>query len=222
MSFDDALFEARERFSEVLQLLNYLEVGENIRDGSASTPEKAMKGLFLVALYGAFERSANSVVEQAIAEISSHQIPSNNCMPALLSVFHHSHVQSIRGCSKDNLFEKSMALFNSAASENPIVLQNNPLAEILQNVDGSTLKNIASYFCLQNYEINSSSMGRLNNLRERRNAVAHGRESAATAGERFSLDELRRLYSIVDAEMTRFIVSLRFHCENKHYRAVVA
>lgn len=217
MSFTEASLEIRQRFTETFQLLAHLETADSSRQGEPVPPDHALKGLFLVALYGSLERSANAIVEQAVAEISTHSAPSGWCNPAIFTVFHHSRVQSLRACKRENVLEKSHELFTEVSSENYIVVNNNPLADSLTNVDGSTLVSIAKYFGISNYGMDGSSLGRLNNLRERRNAVAHGRESAATAGERFRYPELRTMYGIVDQEITRLLETIRQHCDNKSY-----
>lgn len=217
MSFADASLEIRQRFTEAFQLLIHLEAMDSSRTGVPSATDHALKGLFLVALYGAFERSANSIVEQAIAEISAHDTPSNRCNPAIFTVFHYPRVQSLRSCARDNVFEKSHELFTESSSELHISVNNNPLAEILMNVDGSTLINISRYFGVKNFTMDRTSLGRLNNLRERRNAVAHGRESAVTAGERFGYPELRTMYRVADQEIARFLDTMRKQCDEMLY-----
>jgi hypothetical protein len=220
MTLADARSESRERFLEVLQILNTLSASSFGKESATNIPEKALRGLFLVALYGAFERSANSAVEQAISVISSHRSEGRLCNPRIFTVFLHSKVKSIRGSAGKNLFDRSLELFEAGSSENPMHISDNPLSDILQNVDGKTLISVSGYFGIDNFVIDASSIGRLNNLRERRNAVAHGRESAATAGERFSFAELRIMYSIADREIAKFIDALEFYCEHKKYLAL--
>jgi hypothetical protein len=84
MSFDDASSESRQRFSEVLLLLNHITAAGPQGIAPATEIDKAMRGLWLVSLYGAFERSINATVEQSIVEISSHGSPSSACIPTSL------------------------------------------------------------------------------------------------------------------------------------------
>jgi hypothetical protein len=62
-----------------------------------------------------------------------------------------------------------------------------------------------------------ASLGRTNALRERRNAVAHGRESAAKVGERYTISELENIYQAADEIVTSFTLSLKDHCVAKRF-----
>lgn len=217
MSFESVTKERRMRFVEILQLLNWLEIGDRDGETTSSANNKSMRGLFLVGLYGAFERSTNATVDEAISEISSHQSACTKCNPEIFTIFRYSSIKSIRDASRVNVFEKSLHMFSSIKSAEKVSISDNPLAEIMQNVDGNTLIRISRYFGIENYEISWASRGRLGNLKERRNAVAHGREAPATAGERFSYQELRNMYAVADTEAERFIDIMKDYCENRRY-----
>lgn len=217
MSFADTLDEARERFSEALQILNLLTSMDGDRLSPATRTEKSLKGLVLVLMYAAVERAVNSTVEQAIHEISSHSTPSASCDPAILSVFYYNKIQSVKDCSYENTLSKATELISSALSHTPIAMTQNPLALMLQNVDANTMHSVAHFFGINGYTINTGSAGRLNNLKERRNAIAHGRESASSAGERFNISELNQVYNCADTEVTRFVEIIKTHCEGRMY-----
>jgi len=93
----------------------------------------------------------------------------------------------------------------------------NPLAENLQNVDANTMSWALGLFGAPNLSVSPASIGRVNTLRERRNAVAHGRESASEVGERYSLEELNNTYLAADEVVTAFFLILNEHCTKQHY-----
>ena len=219
MSFEDTVNEARERFSEAFQIINFLDANEGAAAAAATNTQKALRGLCLVSIYAAVERSVNSTVEQALAEISSHSTPSASCTPSVLSLFHFGSVQAIRDCGMEKTIPKAILLLSNAFSQNPISAANNPPAILLQNVDGSSIIAVAGFFGLSNYTIPGNNIARLNNLRERRNAVSHGRESASDAGEPFTINELRNVYNCADQEVTRFIEAMKNYCMAKEYVA---
>jgi hypothetical protein len=229
MTFEAVLSERRSRFVEVLNILNYLESlysnSETVQLPRVTTPdniEKSLKGLFLVALYGAFEKSINIAVEKTISEILLRAPSHNRCNPEIFTIFLYSDIQSLRAASKINVFDKSLDIFSSINKTDQIRSSNtNPLAELLQNVDGATLVKVLRYFGIRSYRMPISSAGRLGNLRERRNAIAHGRETAATVGERFNYNELRQMYSVADSESGRFFTHLDLYCKERMYEATV-
>ncbi|WP_406873230.1 MAE_28990/MAE_18760 family HEPN-like nuclease [Aminobacter sp. P9b] len=217
MSFEAAASETRERLAEALSLLNHLASTAPKDLAAANDVEKAMRGLWLVSIYGAFERSINATVEQAIHEITSHQSPSLNCKPPIHSIFYYSQVQSLKDCGYSSVFDKASEIMVKVLSNEPIAQTENPLANMLQNVGANTLELVIKFFGAPVLEIGKANAGRLNALRERRNAVAHGRESAAQVGERYRVEELRKLYEVVDYELARFQLHMKEFCEKKMY-----
>ena len=217
MSFADAEVEARERLTEALLMLNHIRASSPLELTPLDDLQKAQRGLWLVALYAALERGTNALVDAALAELTSHGTRSRDCAPPLHSIVHFSMVQSLKDCGYDTVFDASVKLFEASMSQSAISIRDNPLAKSLQNVNGRTLIWLAGLFGMPRYEIEQSNLGRLNTLRERRNAVAHGRESASKVGERYGLDEMAKLYDVVDAELTRFRLELQLYCVGKGY-----
>lgn len=222
MSFQLAEDEIRARFTETFLLLNQMRSRSPVNFTLADDATKALRGLWLVSLYAAVERSINSIVEQSIFEISSHSSPSKSCNHSIFSVFHYSHLKSIKDCSYKNVFEKSIALFSAALNETPLNTSDNPLAELLQNVDADTIQKVIVFFGAPTLVIASASSGRLTNLRERRNAVAHGREAASFVGSRFTMKELDTMYNLSHEVIINFYMHMKEYCEGKKYLNIAA
>lgn len=217
MTFASAQVEMRERFTEALAILNHIRQQAPEGFVPLDSVQKSMRGLWLVALYGAFERSANAVVEAAITEVASHGSRSVDCMPPIQSIIHYSKIQAVNDCRQHSIFDKSVNLFQAAFSSAPLAAFDNPLVERMQNVNGSTLSWVAGLFGLDSFTIAPADNGRLNNLRERRNAVAHGREAASEVGQRYTLDEMNNLYVAADSVSTAFLFCLSEHCTRRLY-----
>lgn len=217
MSFEGAFLESRSRFTEVFQLISDLSGDEDGGLRPVTTPQKAMRGLSLVAIYGAVERSINAFVEQAIGELSKQQEKVIDCIPQIQSLVFQPGINSIRDCSYDNLLDTSCNLFSKINSGYLVKVDVNPFQGRLQNVDGNTMYFVASLLGVSGYGLSASARGRLNNLRERRNAVAHGRESPATAGERFRKSNLREMYEVASTESGRFGEALKLHFVERKY-----
>lgn len=217
MSFADAQAEARERLTESSTLLSYLRS----TSPSGITPlddiQKASRGLWLVSLYAALERSVNAIVEAGIQEVSSHGTQHVRCAPPIHSIVQFSQIQSVKDCKYEKVFDQAIRLFETGMGTSPVIITENPLSNYLQNVDASTIIWVCTIFGTPTYVFPVSAAGRIRNLRERRNAVAHGREAASQVGERFSLEELATLYTVVDTEVTRFRLHLEEYCTGRHY-----
>lgn len=217
MRFETAELEVRERFAEANSLLNYLRTISPPPLHPADANIKALRGLWLVSMYAAIERSVNIITDTAIAVISSNNVISKNCFPSLHSIFHFDKVMSINDCGKGKIFDKSSMLFEASLSTKVLFLKENPLSESLQNVDAGTISWVLRLFGAPDITPSSASSGRINALRERRNSVAHGRESASKVGERYTLEELSNIYKAADEIVLQFFYNLKEYCDDKKY-----
>ncbi|WP_146111972.1 HEPN domain-containing protein [Brevundimonas vesicularis] len=217
MNFATAEEEMRERLTEAAALLNHLRAIAPPILTPLDDIQKAQRGLWLVAVYAAFERGTNAVVEAALEHISNHGPKSIESVAPLHAIFHFSRIQSVKDCGYDRVFDSSVALFQGSLSDVPMKVTDNPLAKYLQNVDGGTLEWASSLFGAVPYSVTGANRGRLATLRERRNAVAHGRESASQVGEPYSLDEMQRVYDAADSELLRFKLHMEAYCNSRLY-----
>ncbi|HGN2522577.1 TPA: MAE_28990/MAE_18760 family HEPN-like nuclease [Proteus mirabilis] len=217
MSFDNAQIEIRDRFAEANSLLHFLRENEPEPLQPTTSNMKSLKGLWLVSIYSAVERSVNTIIESALEVIISHNNRSIDCIASIHSILHFNEIKSINECGKNKIFDKSISLFQATFSETALKITDNPLVESLQNVDANTMSWVLKLFGAPNFSVSPASIGRVNTLRERRNAVAHGRESALEAGERYTIDELANIYNAADEVVTAFLLNLSAHCTNQNY-----
>lgn len=218
MSFEVARREMRARFAEAFSLLVHLREISPAPLTPSNDIIKSLRGLWLVSIYGAIERSVNAATEAAITTITNHQPKSIDCRPPLHTIFHFSRIQPLNGCSRRDMFTKSKELLEVSHGDSPLALNDNPLSENLQNVDVRTMSWVLSLFGAPEMKVNPASAGRINTLRERRNALAHGREGAAQVGETYELNELENIYKAADEVVTAFLETLDQHCTEKGYR----
>lgn len=217
MSFENAQMEIRDRFSEANSLLIFLRGNSPGPLQPADNNSKSLRGLWIVSLYAAVERSVNVAIESALAVISSHNNKSIDCIAPIHSIFHFNQIKSVHECGRNKVFDKSITLFEASLSDSFLSITDNPLAESLQNVDANTMRWALKLFGAPQFIANPASIGRINALRERRNAVAHGRESASDVGERYTLDELTNIYNAADEIVTAFFMSLQEYCDHQRY-----
>lgn len=218
MSFEFARRESATRFAEAFSLLLHLKKISPAPLTPANDIIKSLRGLWLVSIYGAIERSVNAATEAAIRTISGHRPKSIDCRPPLHVIFHFSKIQPINGCSRRDIFIKSKELLEVSHGESPLALSDNPLSDNLQNVDARTMSWVLALFGAPEMEVNPASVGRINTLRDRRNALAHGREGAAQVGEAYELTELENIYNAADEVVTAFHETLNEHCTQRRYR----
>jgi len=198
MSFINIRTKARGRFSEVLTYLNYITSiePENIRD-PAPLEVKIMRGLFQVHLYSALEKTINELIENTLFYINSNNIKSLHYAHTFKSIALLNKLKSFRDCKYDNFFNKAIEIFSEMESQNILLISKTAFSSNLQNVWTKTIIEIINVFGIKGFTIDPITRTIIDELVERRNAVAHGRESASVVGERFRTDVLRNRYATV-------------------------
>lgn len=209
--------ETRQRLVEVFQLWNFLDLQVAQEAISQSDHLQSLRGLWLVSLYAVVEKTVNHCVEAVIRAIEIAGAESNKYKPAVHSVLQASVIQSLRDCKRDKSFLRSVELFEKMRSAELITTVSNPFGTHLQNVDGGTMLLLLRYFGADGYDLPLTTSTKLESLRERRNAVAHGRESPSEVGSRFTNADLKSLYELVSSELYRFIDFLRQYCLSQNF-----
>ena len=67
------------------------------------------------------------------------------------------------------------------------------------------------------YNLENSVGGKLGNIKERRNAVAHGRETPSEAGMRFNNDNLENLLNVAHNEADNFLIACQDYCTKEMF-----
>jgi hypothetical protein len=116
------------------------------------------------------------------------------------------------------MFNKTRELLEVSHGNDRLALKENPLSENLQNVDTKTMSWVLALFGAPDMKVDPASAGRINTLKERRNALAHGREGAAEVGESYEIRELENVYNAADEVVTAFLEALDQHCAQRGYR----
>lgn len=180
---------ARERFAEVLQNLAFIESIEP--DGETPLHVKILRGLYYVHLYSALEKIINETVEQVLIVIESHNIPNNMYKTEFNVISLNNKMMSFKSCGSKDYFKKSIELFESVNSTDKFNISNTILSGTLQNVWFNTIQTTLKCFCINPLAVEDRVRFTVDEVVDKRNAVAHGRETPVEAGERFRCSLLR-------------------------------
>ncbi len=209
--------EVRERFVECQRTLIYIQTLPNADQHPAPTEISSLRGLWLVNLYGAMEKSINLIASEVIDAILADAVVSSTLKPSLHGVFHFSRIQALKDCGSTLVIEKSIDLMRASHSTERIDLIHSPLPDKLQNVDADTILLLCNLLSMDDYEINMGRRGRINHLKDRRNAISHGRETAQSIGARINFVGLQDLFNLTQEEVVRFMDSCKNYCTLKSY-----
>ncbi|MBF0408697.1 MAG: hypothetical protein HQM10_15220 [Candidatus Riflebacteria bacterium] len=218
MSFSSVTRRVSERFNEVQVLLNHITSSEPA-DVTELVPldVKIMKGLFYVHLYAAFEKSINEIIETALTLISSKSIKNNHLSPTLLSIALSDKFKSLKDSSHSKVLIKSSEIFSESISKNVVPINEAIFANHLQNAWVTTIIEITTILGIDGFSFGTRGRVTIDEVVDRRNAVAHGRDSASSVGERYRANILRQKLEIVSEATQMFLSVIEEHCDSKKY-----
>ena len=215
MSFVSVQNNAQSRLNENLQFLNFITTQEPTDPQDATPLEvNVMKGLFYVHLYASFEKTINELIEQTIILIDSKAIKVRHFNESFHTVALVDKLKSFKNCSHKSFFSKAHEILYETSAVNVVTLSETTFSNSLQNVWFETIVEISKCFGISAIPITPRIRTTINELVEKRNAVAHGREKASDVGSRFRTNILRMKMN----EISNFIYSLIALYDNYYTR----
>ncbi len=218
MSFAAVKTTTTSRFNEVQIFLNFI-TSEEPNNPTEVTPAdvKIMRGLFYVHLYAAIENSINELVEKSLLLINSKQVKNNHYTLIFNTISVMDKLQSLKDCSHKNFTNRSIALMHEIGSRNIRGINETAFSNQLQNIWISTVIEVYSAFGIGNPSFDPRVRATIDEIVDKRNAVAHGRESAQSIGERHRTDVLRQKLSTAQNFITQVIDDFESFYDEKRY-----
>lgn len=184
--------EAAARFAEANSLLGEISARES-QEGTATTSGlNVQKALFLVAAYAAFEFTTNLLVIRTAEAISAAAVPHTDAAVSMLSMAMDPEIKSISSPGRKVKWQRRSTLFKKLFSSDPMRIHEEALLAELGNIWCASLDQVFEAFGLAAPSVyDPRAKPYIDEVVERRNAVAHGRESAADVGSRYTTSSLR-------------------------------
>ncbi len=160
--------------------------------GTAATAIATAKGLMFVELYAVYEFTVVGIVRAAICAIKAKPTPISTIRLELLGMALHNEITAVSTCGPARTWKNRMELFLRTNSTDPL-----DVADDLFPGDGShfrvqQLRTIWALFGISAEVVPEIRLlGRIEELVEMRNAVAHGRRTAVEVGRTFSIHDIQ-------------------------------
>ncbi|WEF32423.1 MAE_28990/MAE_18760 family HEPN-like nuclease [Pseudoduganella chitinolytica] len=205
------------RLSEVHKLWLYIKHNESSATPPIDIDEiKMVRGLFFVSLYGAYERSVNESVVQYFTLINSLGISYNHFSGNFYPAAFDSMFTSLR--TSEQKWKKRVEFGAFVESSEVCQINSGVFEDQLQNPKSKILKMIAEYLgASQLYNRNHADELYLDEVVEKRNQVAHGRNTAIVVGSTGRSDELVIRYQAISRILESFVQMLENHYLSKDY-----
>jgi hypothetical protein len=178
---------------------------------------KILRGLFYVHLYAALEKTTNDLFQHVLLLIESN-VPKNKHLILPFNVISmHRHWTSLRDVGHDKSFVKASNLFCRIDNDDIADISETIFSNKLQNVWVDTLIEVLSSFGIYDFSVTPINKTAIDEVVDKRNAVAHGRESASEIGERFRSDLLRERLATVENVCSSLIDHMESFFEEKRF-----
>lgn len=163
------------------------------KDDDAATA----KGLIFIQLYAVYEATVNGIVQIAIDALNAQRYSMGGIRPSLLALFLDPEFVSLQETGKKNYWKNRIKIFDRAFSDEIATLSNTTRPPN----DGSHYRHthlmmIFSVFGIKSLPtLPNSYFYRIDEVVDHRNQIAHGSETAAGVGRRYTRDEIHERIS---------------------------
>ena len=208
------------RLREVRVYVDDLAKQDQGRPVAIRTGFTAAKGLFFVHLYGALEYTVTQAVQRAIQSINQSSPSFRDLKAAFFSIALDSECKAVAAVGPTKVWPKRWELFERTVSGDAV-----HISDAVFPADGFNLKivqmeSVWRSFCLPGSVVPKPELrGRLDELAENRNRIAHGRESATSVGSRYSTDDLRIRLTDIDGYCSYVIQTFDAYLTGRDYIA---
>ena len=220
--FDAERAAATERLQEVRALYQLVTAQESELDPRQPEPDQllVLRGLFFVLLYAYFESSVNRFVSATLNHVSGAAILTKHLQVALYSLALNPTLTALESSGKNTKWRHRVALFADQDSSDRCAINDVVLSIYLQNIWHASLLQVFSCLGIREQVVPSNRhIGYVDELVDKRNAIAHGREAAADVGRRFRSSELLVRLDAVAEVVAHLEASLTTYLDQKLYIA---
>ena len=195
-----------QRVREARELLNACKVS-----GVSAYARRAARGHIYVSLYGMYERTVAECVETAIDLVNNSAISVSRLKEGVLLFALRPDFDSYRSIAQEKTWERGLRLLRKLASADPAQLVG------VFPADGSFMRPSQLQLIWQLFDLTGDPwpqprlIGRINELVEARNHIAHGTEAPSERGRRISDGEAADRISDIEALCVHIVAS--FSCQ---------
>jgi hypothetical protein len=152
------------------------------------------KGIVFVLVYAAYEFTVTGVTQTTIDEINSRGYRMKELTPSLMALFLDPEFMSLRDASQKNLWRARLKIFERTFADDLTALSNTtgPPSDA-SHYRHTHLEMIFSVFGIRGRPTRRKQhLFRIDEIVNHRNQIAHGSETAAAVGRRYTRDEVRQ------------------------------
>jgi hypothetical protein len=211
--FADVRVDLGTRVQRIRQFLAGINEGDG-SPGSGDPHAPDAKGLFFVFLYGAYEHCIEEAFREAVLAANTHGLLWNQLRPEILAIALNPQFDGLESSPKsparwERRVDLSRQIFAVDAASIP-ELGSVPFDGSHMRV--AQIETIWRVLGITVPPVNSPPMiGRIAELVDQRNKIAHGRERPDTVGGRFTIADLQKRLDDIEAVCLYVVQQLETH-----------
>lgn len=191
-----------------------------VRIQALSREGPALKGLFFIHLYGAYEFTVTRMVEETLQVLNAQNLTVVDCKPALLGLILDPQCHALKDAGRDKVWMKRTEMFNLVNSNLPVNIPISVFPTSGRNLSCSELDSIWAVFGLAGSPLPHPRITtRIQEVISKRNEIAHGENTPAQIGRRYSLNDLTLILNDMDLLCTHLIQSFSSYLTRSEFLA---
>jgi len=184
-------------------------------ESTLPTVTRTVKGLVFVQLYAVYEYTLTECFSAAARAISVHEIPASDIRPEILSVAFDPIFSSLSDITTQRSWPKRVEILEFSRGSSPVFLSDDLFPSDGSHFRPQQLSTVWSILGIKAPTlIDAVHEGRINEIVEHRNAIAHGREEASNIGSRFTVEEIKKRIDDMRAICLHIVETIEDHCMN--------
>lgn len=197
--FDDVSAESTERIRQTTILLNQIRNLERDAEISSLDLTKIQKGMFFVSLYASIEFTLTSCCSTFLVVLQTKEHIRIKYKNNLLCVLLDPEFKALTDGGKKTIWKKKEALVSRIFSPDKPIIDNTVFPTDGTNIGLTQLQDVWNFLHLPGPVIPvGESEWYLHDIKEHRNAIAHGRVKAAEVGQRYTFNDLEKRHNFVN------------------------
>lgn len=210
--------EVRDRIRQSKELLELALTLEPQDETIDSEIFKIQKGYLFVSFYSSLEFTLVSVVGRYLELLKKQPKKPMDYRKYILCTILNANFNSVRDCGKKKLWDKKADLFDSLFSDEVALIDDSVFPADGINISYKQVQDVWKFFHLTGEPLpDSVNILLLNEIKDHRNAIAHGREKAVEIGARYTPGMLIEKERAIEALCFHILETFKSSYENEEY-----
>lgn len=216
--FDEIRNTSTSKLTEVREYLNKINSMIPSPPLTPSDYDNICKGLFFVYIYGVYEYTVGKTILKSIELINEANVKISQCKVDLLCLILNDEYDSIHSVGVNKRWEKRWEISKKIYDDKEVNINAEIIPTDGKNYRYSQLQSIWTSFGIEKDMLPREDIGgRINEMVDFRNFIAHGDEAPGDIGKRFTVNDLRTRYDAISMYCSYIVDVFDDYIKNKKY-----